>query len=331
MAVFAVKGITHMESLLVLGKRGGILGWYEDVLASAFENTAGMAMNHASWRLRLIKNTLGDQSPSYRRLVALQLKQIIARQKPTHILLIDLFYFKQRPELNEILIASGARTAQWVGDKFDARLADNRSISNFFFTDTELVRRGQALGLRSYYLPLATMPPQAPAVWGDRSDELLFVGSPSENRVRLLEQINYPTHVIGLKWPEFHNPLIRVSRQRLALSKVRKLYAQHKFVLNQINSNNIIAGLPSRCFDVTGHGACLVTDDVADLHLNLQPGRECLVIPRGSDGHAVAGLIASANTTAQSIALAGQAKTLREHVWANRWDSILNLMNDHAR
>lgn len=320
-----------MESLLILGKRGGILSWYEDVLASAGENAAGLAMNHASWHLRLIKNTLGDQSLPYRRLVAKQLALAIARHKPTHILLIDLFYFQQRPELNDILIASGARTAQWIGDQFDAKLVENRSISDFFFTDTALAQRGKALGLRSHYLPLATIPPLASAAWETRSDELLFVGAPSENRIRFLEQIDYPTHVIGLNWPEFRNSSIRVTRQRLALADVRNLYTQHKFVLNQINTKNIIDGLPSRCFDVTGHGACLVTDDVADLHLNLQPGKECLVIPRGSDGHAVAELLASARTTAQGIAQAGQNKTLHEHTWVNRWDSIRYLMADQRK
>jgi len=102
-------------------------------------------------------------------------------------------------------------------------------------------------------------------------------------------------------------------------------------VLNQINTKNIIDGLPSRCFDVTGHGACLITDDVADLHLNLQPGKECLVLARDSDGHAVAELLASAKTFARKIAQAGQAKTLHEHTWANRWDSIRQLMADHTR
>jgi len=175
-----------------------------------------------------------------------------------------------------LLIESNAKTAQWVGDQFDNKLAGNHGISDFLFTDTALAQRGESLGLRSHYLPLATTS-------------------------------------------------IRVSRQRLTLADVRKLYLQHKFVLNTINSSNITNGLPSRCFDVTGHGACLVTDDVADLHLNLVPNKECLVIPGGGGGQAIAELLTRAQDTAQSIAHAGQSRTLREHTWSNRWDSIRRL------
>ncbi len=316
-----------MESLLILGKRGGILNWYEDVLASAGDQAAGLPMNHATWKLRLIKNTLGPQSLQYQAMAARQLRHVIAQRKPTHILLVDLFYLQSRPELNDLLIGSGAKTAQWVGDQFDSKLVDNHGISDFFFTDTALAQRGESLGLRSHYLPLATTPERVSVPWEERSNELIFVGAPSENRIKLLEHIDYPTRVIGPNWPKLNNTSIQVSRQRLTLADVRKLYLQHKFVLNTINSSNITNGLPSRCFDVTGHGACLITDDVADLHLNLEPNKECLVIPSGSGGQVVAELLTRAQNTAQSIAHAGQSRTLREHTWGNRWDSIRRLMD----
>ena len=316
-----------MESLLILGKRGGILNWYEDVTASAGSEAFGLAMNHATWQLRLVKNAFGDESLTYRRMVAKHLEHVIQQIKPTHILVIDLFYFEQRPELNEILIASGAKTAQWIGDKFDSKLVANSGISDFFFTDTALAQRGDSLGIRSHYLPLATTPERIAVPWESRSNELIFVGAPSENRIELLERIDYPTRVIGPNWPKLKNTSIRISRQRLTLTDVRKLYLQHKFVLNTINSSNITNGLPSRCFDVTGHGACLVTDDVADLHLNLEPNKECLVIPGGNDGQAIAELLTRAQDKAQSIAHSGQFRTLREHTWGNRWDSIRRLMD----
>ena len=316
-----------MESLLILGKRGGILNWYEDVTASAGSESVGLAMNHASWQLRLVKNVYGAESLTYRRMVAKHLEQVIQQVKPTHILVIDLFYFEQRPELNEILIASGAKTAQWIGDKFDAKLVANSGISDFFFTDTALAQQGLKLGLNSYYLPLATAASQILSPWLARSDELLFIAAPSDNRIKLLEQIDYPTRVIGPNWPRLKNTAIRINNKRLALADVRKLYTKHKYVLNVINSNNIISGLPARCFDVTGHGACLITDDVADLRLNLEPGKECLVIPRLSSGSAVSHILSNATNVAQSIAQAGQTRTLKEHTWTNRWDSIICLMN----
>ncbi|MFQ3215749.1 glycosyltransferase [Paraperlucidibaca sp.] len=316
-----------MESLLILGKRGGILNWYEDVTASAGSKAFGLAMNHATWQLRLVKNAFGDESLTYRRMVAKHLEHVIQQIKPTHILVIDLFYFEQRPELNEILIASGAKTAQWIGDKFDSKLVANRGISDFFFTDTALAKQGHRLGLNSYYLPLATAPSRILPPWSSRSDELLFIAAPSENRIKLLEKINYPTRVIGPNWPRLRNTAISVNNKRLALADVRKLYTKHKYVLNTINSNNIISGLPSRCFDVAGQGACLVTDDVADLSLNLVPGKECLVIPYNSSGNAVADILSNATNVAQSIAQAGHTRTLKEHTWSNRWGSIRCLMN----
>ncbi|REH40382.1 spore maturation protein CgeB [Paraperlucidibaca baekdonensis] len=311
--------MTTPNRLMIIGKRGGILHWYEDVLSAAGPNAYGFALNHSTLITRALKGIFGVHSGIYKQRVARELSAALTYFSPTHILLIDLFYL--RPEINALIASSGAKTAQWIGDKFDEKLADNSSIQRFYFTDSALVKQGISLGLASSYLALATNPPSdALPSWESRSDQLLFVAAPSDNRIKMLEKINYPTLVIGPKWPDIKNPAIQIRRKRLSLKAVRALYSQHKFVLNQINSKNIISGLPSRCFDVTAYGACLITDKVADLELNFAKNHEVLVYTSSSE---ISGLIKS-NSECRLIAEHGQKRAQTDHTYAKRARSILH-------
>lgn len=310
-----------MNRLLIIGKRGGILNWYEDVLASADNMSRGFALNHENWRSHALKGLLGDSAPAYRRQVAKDLEGVLTSFSPTHILLVDLFYL--RSEINELLTQSGAKTAQWIGDRFEKRLVENTSIHTFYFTDTALVRQGLSLGLSSKYLPLATIPSQATQPsWESRRSELLFVAAPSENRIELLEKINYPTLVIGPKWPILKNPAIKTLNKRLSLQAVRELYGNHKFILNQINTNNIMAGLPTRCFDATAYGSCLVTDAVDDLKLNFTVDRDIVVYRNPSE---IAMLIQNSEHC-RAIAANGHAHCIKNHSFIHRLKTLMDHM-----
>lgn len=311
--------MTNTKKLMIIGKRGGILHWYEDVLNAAGPDSYGFALNHSTLITRALKGIFGVHSETYKQRVAHELSAALTYFSPTHILLIDLFYL--RPEINALIASSGAKTAQWIGDKFDDKLADNSSIQKFYFTDSALVKQGLSLGLASSYLALATNPPSdALPSWESRSDQLLFVAAPSENRIKILEKINYPTLVIGPKWPDIKNPAIQIIRKRLSLKAVRTLYSRHKFVLNQINSKNIISGLPSRCFDVTAYGACLITDKVADLDLNFIINCEVIVYATACEIKA----LLQNHAYCQAIAEQGHIRSQQDHTLAQRLKTVMD-------
>ena len=178
--------------------------------------------------------------------------------------------------------------------------------------------------LSSHYLPLAAQIPQITLLpWQQRTSELLFVGAPSLSRIALLEGIRHPVRVIGPKWPKLSNPKVTTFNKRLSLQSVRTLYAQHRFVLNQINSVNLVCGLPARCFDATAHGACLITDAVADLELNFKPGDEALIYRNIEQLNEHLQTVTNKPYLAQAIALAGQKRSLNEHLFGHRLAQML--------
>lgn len=305
-----------MKRILVIGKRGGILHWYEDVLTAAGPDASGFTLNHHNFASRMAGHLLGKQDARVRKLVHDGLAATLARLQPELVLIVDLFYLE--PPVNALLQSCGATVVQWIGDRFEDRLARNTAVQHFYWTDTGLLEPARRLGLpEGRYLPLAANLPEAPLpAWNERREDILFIGAPSANRIALLEQLDHPVRVIGPGWPAFRNPKITVTPRRMAVMKARELYRQHKFVLNIINRDNIISGLPSRCFDATAHGACLLTDNVTDLARNFEPGREVLAY---DDAGQLAGLMRTlADADLGAIAEAGQQRTAREHRFADR-------------
>jgi len=232
------------KSILIIGKRNGILHWFEDVLAELPASTPHFAINDFGLTGRLLKHWSGPDSTRYQKAVAAALATTLASARPSHVFVVDRFYLSA--EVNAVLAQCGARTAQWAGDRFDERLAQNTGIQDFFFTDTGLLQSGLDMGLSSHYLPLAAHKPTVALLpWQQRTSELLFVGAPSPSRIALLEGIRHPVRVIGPKWPALRNPQVTTLNKRLSLHQVRQLYARHRFVLNQINSGNLVCGLPA--------------------------------------------------------------------------------------
>jgi len=309
---------SSQKKVLVIGKKNGILHWHEDVISCLpIDTRSSFSLNSFSLKGRLTKHLLGGDSSHHQDMMAKALRESINIEKPSIIYIIDRFYLSAK--VNAAIANSGAKVAQWVGDKFDHRLALNNSVDSFFFTDTGLVKAALDMQLNCHYLPLAAHRPCIKLLpWEQRRTELLFVGAPSPSRIQLLEQINYPTLVIGPKWPQLRNSNLNISRKRISLYETRTLYSKHKFVLNHINNNNLVCGLPSRCFDATAHGACLLTDAVADLSLNFTESKEVVTYSQIDQLNSTIENLLQTPNRAEQIALAGQTRTLNEHLLEHR-------------
>ncbi len=302
-----------MKRLLIIGKRGGILHWYEDALLAAGNDATGFSLNHHNMLARLAGHAMGKNHARVRRMIRDGLAQAIRQHQPELILIVDLFYLE--PAINQLLIESGIATAQWIGDRFEDRLARNTGIKDFYFTDTGLIPLAERIGLSGRYLPLAaTLPDRALPAWETRSNEILFIGAPSEGRVALIEQIRHPLLVIGPGWPTLRNPEVRIINHRISIKKTRRLYTQHKFVLNIMNESNVVNGLPQRCFDATMHGACLLMNSTPDTSLNFEEGKEIFIFRAPSD----IAQITHDDTAASIIATRGREKSERAHTFRMR-------------
>lgn len=307
-----------MKRLLIIGKRGGILHWYEDVLLAAGNDAAGFSLTHHNMLARLAGHAMGKNHARVRKMIRDGLAQAIRQHRPELILIVDLFYLE--PAINQLLIESGIATAQWIGDRFEDRLARNTGIKDFYFTDTGLIPLAEHIGLSGRYLPLAaTLPDRALPAWETRSNEILFIGAPSAGRVALIEQISHPILVIGPGWPALNNPAARTINHRISIKKTRRLYAQHKFVLNIMNESNVVNGLPQRCFDATMHGACLLMNSTPDTPLNFEEGKEIFTFRDPSD----IARITHDDSAASAIATRGRERSERAHTFRMRIAQII--------
>jgi spore maturation protein CgeB len=319
---------TSYLKILIIGKKNGILHWYEDILAASPSDTSSFAMNSFGLVGRLAKHWPGVGSRKLQHLTSLSLCDVINTKKPSLILIIDRFYLS--PEVNAVIAKSGAKVAQWVGDKFDSRLALNSSVDEFFFTDTGLVKDAISMGLNCHYLPLATHLPDVKLMpWLQRTSKILFIGAPSESRITLLEQVKHPMLIIGPNWPNFHNPMAHVIRKRISIHETRAFYAKHRFVLNKINNNNLVCGLPARCFDATAYGSCLITDAVADLPLNFSEPEEAITYSSIDQLNTTISELINNSTLANKISLAGHNRTLKDHLFKHRLSNIINKLINH--
>lgn len=316
-----------MTRVLVVGKRSGILQWYEHLLAVDGQlpgiSVAGFALNHNNAWEQLANRFYGKKGGDHWwALVAQRLAARIRHVGPDLILVVDRFYFT--PALNDVLAAAGCPVVQWIGDRFDGQLAANAAVSRFYFTDSAFVGQAEAMGLPADYLPLAVDPGRflGGLPWAQRKPDLLFVGAHSANRQACLEQVTVPILVYGKGWDKLANPQATVHARNIPLAKVAKLYGEHRMVLNIINSDNIAAGLNMRCFEATAAGACLVTDRVADLERCFEPGVEVLDY---ASAESLGRRLAEPGMAerAMSIAAAGARKTRTRHTYSIRLAAVL--------
>ena len=250
--------------ILIVGKRGGILQWYENLIAAQQQNTEyeieGFALNHNNIKERFLKKILSNKE----RYTAALLKKKLENFKPDLILIADLFYFDSH--LLQVLASSPAKKAHWIGDFFDNRLLKSKNVIDLYcFTDSSFIQDAAELGLsNTIYLPLA----YNPAVFFDKneskSNRLIFIGAWSPNRQELIEQIPVPMSVYGKGWDKLKKPECEIHPYNIKLDQVADLYGQHKYVLNLINKKNIRQGMNMRCFEAPACGCILVSEYVKD-------------------------------------------------------------------
>lgn len=320
--------------ILVLGKRGGVLQWYEHLISAGQAmpevEVEGFALNHNNFRERTAKKIsriLDKSKPD--KIAASNLQKKIDGFQPTIVLIVDLFYLSE--SILEVLRGSKAFTRSkiyhWVGDFFDERLVNSKDIiDQYYFSDTGLVSSATAMGLEnSEYLPLAFNP----ALFNNieptelRSDALLFVGAWSENRENLLKGIKFPMRIIGKGWGSMTGTPHIITGENISITEVAKLYKKHKFVLNNINSDNINCGLNMRCFEAPASGALLITDDVPDLKLCYEPGNEVVFYRNAQQLTEQYTALCVGNQERQTIQKAGTERAFGHHTYSHRLETII--------
>nr|WP_174507654.1 glycosyltransferase [Acinetobacter sp. Marseille-Q1620] len=253
------------KKILVLGKRNGILQWFENLIAVRHENPEfeiqGFALNHNNNKERFLKKI----HPWKELYTAKLLKKQLHQFQPDLIVIADLFYFNKH--LLSVLASSPAKKAHWIGDFFDSRLVESKNIIDlYFFTDSSFIEDAKKIGIdHCMYLPLAYNPQVFYNRNENKSDRMIFIGAWSPDRQELIEQIPIPLTIYGKGWDKLHKPECNIHPYNIDLNQVSILYSRHKYVLNVINKKNIRQGMNMRCFEAPACGCILVSEYVKDI------------------------------------------------------------------
>ncbi|MEI2558311.1 CgeB family protein [Acinetobacter pittii] len=309
------------KKLLIIGKRGGILQWYENILAAAHHSPdyeiQGFALNHNNTTERFLKKILLNKDVYTANL----LKKKLQAFQPDVVLIADLFYFNDH--LLQVLADFPCKKAHWIGDFFDERLLRSKNIIDLYlFTDSSFINDAKAIGLsKSAYLPLAYNPAVFYPGSEQQNDRLLFVGAWSPNRQELIEKIPLPITIYGKGWDKLTKADSIIHPQNISLTKVAKLYRNHRYILNLINKKNIRQGMNMRCFEAPACSCILVSEYVADLENAFDVNNEIITFENPDE------LQIKFKETIINPELA-MHKVQQSHTYKNRLDTIVSLLTN---
>ena len=245
---------------------------------------------------------------------------------PEVVYLQDLWFFKA-PELKE-LRAQGIRVAAQLGSQppTDARATELDFVATSF---PHLVPRLREAGLDAEYLPLACEPRvlEHVATDGDRPRAVVFAGGIHRPSVHaggtaFLERLARELDMEAWGYVDDRlardSPLLRNHHGEAWGLDMYRVLARTKVAINR--HGDIAEGHANnmRLFEATGMGALLATeaaDNLADL---FEPGREVLAYTDADDLVEQVRYYLAHEDERRAVAAAGQARTLRDHSYADR-------------
>lgn len=318
-----------MRRILLLGKRGSLVLWLENLARACtrLEHAVQVfAINGDRWDSWLRAKWQGREAATAEWMLA-RFQRTLTRFCPDIVIVagafgVPLAYY-------QILHAIPARPliAGMVGDRFppESRVRANY-CDQLFFTDTHFLQAASQAGFTAacHYLPLAVDPERFRLGHGARSTELLFVASRTAYRETVVRSLVEPIWVSGTDWRELPSSgSQRVENRKISRWTLIRRYQRHQAVLNIRNEANVEHGLNQRSFEPLACGAAVLHDELDDVPLCFEPGREVLVYRNPEEMNALASRLVREPAFARQIAAAGRRRVLAEHTYIHRVQTIL--------
>lgn len=256
-----------------------------------------------------------------RRIVAAQLR----RMRPDVVYVQDMFSLSQRD------LAEHRAAGRLIAGQIASAAPPDKIVRGYdvvFTSFPHFVDRFRALGVDAVYLPLAFDPRVLDELGElpERTRELVFIGGVDPRLhpagTQLLEAVaqQLPLEIWGYGASSLSHGSVLLERHRgeaWGLDMYRLLGSAKICVNRHIDvaegfANNL------RLFDASGAGALLVTETARNLGELFEPGRE--VVTYGAVDELVEriGALLDDDAARADIAAAGQARTLRDHNYAQR-------------
>ncbi len=321
--------------VLVVGKYRSIVHWVENT-ATAFAE-AGCEVRHfamngdGAWqslRYKWAQRMQGDTSDA----ICRDLQRELEDFKPDLVMFITIAALMMPEKMFTLTraVCPQAKMASWIGDRLTrAESGFAKHVDWVFVTDTAFMDdlREQGFAVSASYLPLAVdtrifRPFDVP-----RSDRIVYVANNSPGRGRMMQQIQKPISLYGKGWGALQGSVHDIHARRLPWRELPRLYASSRAVLNIRNEKNVVNGLNQRSFEPYGSKTPVLHDDMRDLPLCFEPGKEILLYRSLDELHDWHERLRTDTSLAQRIGHAGWLRVQAEHTWLHRVRSILQTLD----
>ena len=315
-------------SVLVVGKKG-ILNWQEDI-RDAFARIGCRSglfyVNPASvaeWIEKKKSGAIPFSSDAFQRRFLRSFEQTA----PKLILFLGRIVLP-RAFLDFVDAATPAGTlkAAWMPDCVDrVPYADYGLLDTVFYFDSYLkthLLKIYGKESRLVFLPLAVNEKQYVDQRKKRKARLLFAGSCTEDRRKLLAALEGRIP-LDLKGPGCKRRMGKGFGFRLSPEKLNTLFNACDAALNINQTPNTVNGLNLRPFEASAAGCCVFNPKVPDLPLCFEPDKEVLVYEAAEDLVDQYVRISRDASIMSAIARAGRRRTLAEHTFVHRARFIL--------
>lgn len=319
--------------ILLLGKRGSLVLWLENLHRACVRLgyvARIFAVNGDDFGSRLRVKWRGRDAAVADWMLA-RFERTLTRFHPDLVLVAGVFgvpaaYYRMLRTLAPRPLIAGL-----IGDRFPADAKERAdACDRLYFTDTHFFRDAAAAGfaVTARYLPLAADPEVFTLGSAARRPELLFVASRTAFRETVVRSLESPALIIGTDWRDLaRDGIHRIRNRKIRRSALIRLYQCHQAVLNVRNEANVEHGLNQRSFEPPACGALVLNDDLPDLPLCFEPGREILVYRNADELNTLAARVRCDPAFAARIAEAGRRRALAEHTYGHRVQAILNDLN----
>ncbi|MDR1996642.1 glycosyltransferase [Azonexus sp.] len=338
-----IAGVPLGRELQEAFRETGVEAAHVDCLQQACKPLYGV---RSAWAKLRNRESGGDSFYFLPKLLEKDLREWIAREQPSHILVIGFIYKFFDPALLRRL-ADETGIALLLYDTDTCNLYGRRRefiffiecelpvydhifscslVTTRFFQDT---RR-----LDTSFLPFGAKPiPDLPSSSGDKPLDVLFVGSCDLRRIFLLEGIRDHVTIRGNRWRR-NMPLIsaplqqRVDDRPIWGAELHRMLDQAKIVLNitRTDFHGAETGINLRIFEALAAGCFLLTDHCDELATLFAVGEEIETYRSAAELSEKVRYYLAHPEERTRIANQGHAAFRASHTWGHRATDILHFL-----